>query len=616
MQPERQFEPFRNVVVPVIAGVDPGVALATARLIAEPAHILLAGFVLVDGDDSLSKGTTRAQALRRHLRTYPEASLFNPRVSHDAWSELRAVVENREADLLILEWPNTIEALGKELDEVLDHPPCDIALVRQPITIKPKKILVSIRGGPYSELALRIALAATGQSQARLVSLHLRNPQTRLTPTQKRNLRKQEAAFQGIAAVLDGLPEIEQRQLNTSDTSEAILQQARSFDLVVMGASASHAKQAAPLGTTAGKVLQNSNSGVVIVKTRRPMPADLQSEAAGQRAISVLVDKWFAENTYNADEFADLERLRVRKESQGMKISLALPALNEERTVGKVIRTLKGALMDKSGLVDELVLIDSGSTDRTRKIAMDLGIPVYVHQDILPQYKTRSGKGEALWKSLYVTKGDLLFWVDTDIDNINPRFVYGLIGPLLADDGLQFVKGFYRRPLRVGNRIQAAGGGRVTELTARPMLNLFYPELSGILQPLSGEYGGRRSALEKLGFFSGYGVEIGLLIDIFERYGLAAIGQTDLQERIHHNQSLEALSLMSFAIIQVMVSKLEKRYGREILKDVNKTMKLIRYVDERFFLDVEDLTELERPPMIDLPEYKRRKRAGRLTAGG
>lgn len=611
MGPERQFEPFRKVVVPIIAGVDPTMALTTARLVAEPDHILLAGLVQVERDDSLSKGTTPAQVLRRYMRSLPEESIANPRVSHDAWKELCSIVVKHEADLLIMEWPNTIEVLGKNLDDVLEHPPCDVALVRMPVSSQPKKIMVSIRGGPYSELALRIALAASDASKAKLVSLHLRDPQPKRTSLQKRNARKQEAAFQGIAAVLDNLPEIEQRQLITNDTADTINRQARTFDLVVMGASASHAKKAAPFGITAGKVLQNSRSGVILVKTKRPMPADLQSETVGQRAISVLVDKWFAENTYSADEFAELDKLRVRKERQGLKISLALPALNEEKTVGKVIRTLKRSLMDKAGLVDEMVLIDSGSTDRTREIAKDLGIPVYVHQDILPQYKSRAGKGEALWKSLYVTRGDLLFWVDTDIANINPRFVYGLIGTLLADEELQFVKGFYRRPLRMGNLTQAAGGGRVTELTARPLLNLFYPELSGILQPLAGEYGGRRNVLEKLGFFSGYGVEIGLLIDIFERYGLAAIGQADLLERVHHNQSLEALSLMSFAIIQVMVSKLEKRYGQEILKDVNKTMKLTRYEDHRFFLDVQDLSELERPPMIEVPEYKRKwKRAG------
>lgn len=170
--------------------------------------------------------------------------------------------------------------------------------------------------------------------------------------------------------------------------------------------------------------------------------------------------------------------------------------------------------MPKIPLLDEIVLIDSNSADRTRQIATSLGIPVYIHQELLPQYKPRAGKGEALWKSLYVTRDDLILWIDTDIVNIHPRFVYGLLGPLLLRRDVYFVKGFYRRPLKVGDKIQAAGGGRVTELTARPLLNLFYPELSGLIQPLSGEYGGRRSVLEQIPFSSGYGVEIGLIIDI------------------------------------------------------------------------------------------------------
>jgi glucosyl-3-phosphoglycerate synthase len=138
------------------------------------------------------------------------------------------------------------------------------------------------------------------------------------------------------------------------------------------------------------------------------------------------------------------------------------------------------------------------------------------------------------------------------------------------------------------------------------LLNLFYPELSGIIQPLSGEYGGRRSALEQLPFSSGYGVEIGLLIDVFERYGLSAIAQVDLQERIHHNQSLESLSKMSFAIIQTVMRRLERRYGWGILEEVNSTMKLIRHEPERFFLEVEKIAERERPPINTLPEYQER----------
>ena len=290
-------------------------------------------------------------------------------------------------------------------------------------------------------------------------------------------------------------------------------------------------------------------------------------------------------------------------------VSLALPALNEEKTIGNVIQRVKEALVQATPLLDEIVLIDSNSEDSTRAIARGLGVPVYIHQEVLPNYGWRRGKGEALWKSLYCTRGDILIWLDTDIVNIHPRFAYGLIGPLLLRPDIQFVKGFYRRPLRVGDKIQAGGGGRVTELTARPLLNLFYPELSGVVQPLSGEYGGTRAALEKLCFFSGYGVEIGLLIDMLEKFGLSGIAQVDLQERIHHNQPLEALSKMSFAIIQAVIRKLESRYGQSILENVNRTMKLIRYEEGSFMLDIEEIAEHERPPMIDLPEYRERHRA-------
>jgi glycosyltransferase involved in cell wall biosynthesis len=342
----------------------------------------------------------------------------------------------------------------------------------------------------------------------------------------------------------------------------------------------------------------------MIVKTRRSISESMFDESVGAHAISILVDKWFAENTFHADEFSDIGRLIRLKEKQGSMISLAMPALNEEQTVRKVITTIKTALMEEAPLLDEIVLMDSDSIDKTREIAEEMGIPVYIHQQLLPELNPRVGKGEALWKSLLVTKGDIIVWIDTDIVNIHPRFVYGIIGPLLLNPNIQFVKGFYRRPLRVGNKIQAGGGGRVTELTARPLLNLFYPELSGVIQPLSGEYAGRRQALEQATFFSGYGVEIGLLIDIFERFGLRVIAQVDLLERIHHNQELEALSMMSFAIIQAVLRKLESRYERAIIEDVNTTMKLIRYANGGYFLSLEEVAEKIRPPIANLSVYQ------------
>jgi glucosyl-3-phosphoglycerate synthase len=261
-------------------------------------------------------------------------------------------------------------------------------------------------------------------------------------------------------------------------------------------------------------------------------------------------------------------------------------------------------MMDKFHLLDEIVLIDSASSDRTREIAQNLGIPVFIHQELLKKYGPRRGKGEALWKSLLVTRGDIVVWIDTDIVNIHPRFVYGVLGPLLTNPRLQLVKGFYQRPLKSEDRLQAGAGGRVTELTARPLINLFYPELSGIIQPLAGEYGGRRKALEQIAFFSGYGVEIGMVIEMFERFGLEGIGQVDLLERIHHNQSLEALSKMSFVILQAVLRRLEHRYGRSLLEDVNKSMKLIHYANDNYYLEVEELAERERPPMLELPEYR------------
>jgi nucleotide-binding universal stress UspA family protein/glycosyltransferase involved in cell wall biosynthesis len=607
MTPEHEFELFHKVLVPVVDGFLPTAALEAARLIASEEDLLLMGIVPVLANDSLSLGATRAQELRKLLRRVPGAARLKARVSYNPWKEVVEVVEEQHPDLLVLEWPSVIEAMGVSIEEVLNRPPCDVCLIRQPIVNDLKNILVSIRGGPFSELALRIALEASTASGARLSSLHIRPKQSAASSTQRRNARKQDAAFRGIATVLANLPEIDQHHLTTSDPAATIIKFAQKADLVIMGASANYSGASIPFGETAEKVLRESNCGVMIVKTKRPMPTDVQSEAAGQKAISVLVDKWFAENTYHAGEFEDLDHLLELKRKQNLTISVAMPALNEQRTIARVVRTIRDNLVEKTGLVDEMVLVDSGSTDQTREIASRFGIPVHIHQELLPGHGVRVGKGEALWKSLYVTSGDILLWIDTDILNITPRFVYGLIGPLLVDPELQFVKGFYRRPIRVGNKTQAGGGGRVTELTARPLLNLFFPELSGVVQPLSGEYGGRRTALESLPFFSGYGVETGLLIDVFEKFGLSAIGQVDLQERIHHNQPLEALSLMSFAIIQVVISRLEARYGREILEDVNKTMKLIRYGDEHYYLDVEEITELERPPMKGLAEYEMRE---------
>jgi glucosyl-3-phosphoglycerate synthase len=392
-----------------------------------------------------------------------------------------------------------------------------------------------------------------------------------------------------------------------NDISSSIAHEAPSHKALVLGASLPPGGgKRAPAPSILPDIEAATHKPLVLVQARRPGSTDFVPLPVlrSQADVSTRVDRWFAENTFHSSEFDALTELVTLKQKQGLTISLGLPALNEEATVGRVIETVKRALMDDVPLLDEIVLIDSDSTDNTVSIAESLGIPVYRHPQILPEVGARRGKGEALWKSLHVLKGDLIAWIDTDITNIHPRFVYGLLGPLLKRRSVQYVKGFYARPIKVGDQLQAFGGGRVTELVARPLLNLYYPELSGVVQPLSGEYAGRREALESVPFFSGYGVETGLLIDLHDRYGLEAIAQVDLEERVHHNQPLVGLSKMSFAILQVFLGRLDARYGSTLLDQANRSMKLVHQTPERFALELVEIGDTERPAMITLNDYR------------
>lgn len=596
------FSPFRTALVPVLAGCDVAAAVAAACAVAS--EVVLVGLVVAPTERGLSANTQEARRLRRQMRQIAAGVRSDQTkrvrqsdvlVTADPWRELVRYIAKLTPDLLVLDQQRHPECLGVTQAEILLAPPADVALVRGPFPAQPQRVLIPLRGGPHAELVLNFGLAL---HPLLLHALHLRP--TAPTP-------QDQAAFSGLNQVLRQLPEVRLHRLVTDDPAQTILGEAVHHDLVILGATAVPLDQPSSLGRVADAVLAHSHTPMVVVKRMRPLPYPLADEMAGAGAISILVDKWFAENTFRAEEFADLCELVAIKQRKGLTVSLALPALNEEETVGKVVTTIKQALVEEFPLIDEIVLIDSNSTDRTREIAADLGVPVFIHQEILPEYGARSGKGEALWKSLHVTRGDIVAWIDTDIVNIHPRFVYGIIGPLITNPRVQLVKGFYRRPLRVGEKMQAGGGGRVTELMARPLINLFFPELSGVIQPLSGEYAGRRTALEQIAFYSGYGVETGMLIDIFEHLGLGAIAQVDLLERVHHNQPLEALSKMAFVILQTVMYKLEQRFGRRALNDVNRTMKLVRYARGNYYLDVEEVAEQVRPPMIALPEYQARR---------
>jgi glucosyl-3-phosphoglycerate synthase len=242
----------------------------------------------------------------------------------------------------------------------------------------------------------------------------------------------------------------------------------------------------------------------------------------------------------------------------GRTISVVLPALDEEETIESVIDSISPLVRDHGGLVDELIVLDSGSTDETEIRAIAAGARVVSREQALPEVPTRPGKGEALWRSLAATSGDIVVFVDSDLINPHPMFVPWLVGPLLTGDGIHLVKSFYRRPLNVNDASDGAaatGGGRVTELVARPLLAALRPELGCVLQPLGGEYAATRELLTSLPFAPGYGVEIGLLVDTFDRLGLDAIAQVNLGVRAHRNRPLAELGVMSRQVIATLLSR-------------------------------------------------------------
>lgn len=260
--------------------------------------------------------------------------------------------------------------------------------------------------------------------------------------------------------------------------------------------------------------------------------------------------KWVRERTFDAQDFALSTVLRSRKRKLGARIAVVLPSLNEEETVGQVIRT---ALEVKAeGLIDEVILVDSGSTDKTTAIARSFGIPVHDHREVRPELGAYAGKGEAMFKSAFLTEADIIAWVDTDISSIAPRFFYGLLGPLLTNPEIRFVKGYFARPVVVEADGVELGGGRVTEILARPWLNTFQPELSGYIQPLAGTVAIRRDLLTRMRIPTTYGVEIAMLIQAVEQAGLWATCQVNLGEVIHRSKDVLGLSEMSFQILQVL----------------------------------------------------------------
>jgi glucosyl-3-phosphoglycerate synthase len=320
--------------------------------------------------------------------------------------------------------------------------------------------------------------------------------------------------------------------------------------------------------------------------------------------------EWFGKRTFHYSQF-EPAKLRAARERLGLTVSVCLPTRDEADTVGTIVKALRKSLLERSRLIDEIVVMDAGSDDDTAAIALAEGARVFREQDVLPEVGPGSGKGEALWKSLHACRGDVICWIDADIRNFHPRFVHGLLGPLLLNPEVLYVKAFYERPIREHNSLRSTGGGRVTELVARPLLNLLWPQLAGIVQPLSGEYAGRRVALEQVPFSSGYGVELGLLVDLAERFGMDAIAQVDLERRVHRNQEVQALGRMSFGILQAVFLRLVEE-GRAAPGTYGTTLVQFSNQLREYHMEPREIVTTRRPPILTVDGYRRR--AGAVTA--
>ncbi|GGV17588.1 glucosyl-3-phosphoglycerate synthase [Streptomyces litmocidini] len=316
------------------------------------------------------------------------------------------------------------------------------------------------------------------------------------------------------------------------------------------------------------------------------------------------VERWLDRRSWSVAD-RPLERILAAK--RNTKVSVVLPALNEEATVGDIVAVIRRELMtEKVPLVDELVVIDSGSTDRTAEVAAAAGARVVARDSILPRIPAVPGKGEVLWRSLMVTSGDVVCFVDADLRDFSADFVTGIVGPLLTDPDVDFVKAMYDRPFGAGPDGPAPGeapaqGGRVTELVARPLLNLHWPRLAGFVQPLGGEYAARRSLLERLPFPVGYGVELGLLVDALHTVGLDALAQVDVGVRKHRHQDGQALGRMAAAIYRTAQLRLSRGHlVRPRLTQFARGEK--GFEPTTYAVDTE-----ERPPMTEIAEYARRR---------
>ena len=317
--------------------------------------------------------------------------------------------------------------------------------------------------------------------------------------------------------------------------------------------------------------------------------------------------EWFEKRSYGYAEFSDVKKLARRKRELDLSVSLVLPGRNVADTIGGIVEEVR-TLNEEAPLVEQILVVDADSVDGTAEVAARSGAEVYSENELLSHYGGAHGKGDAMWRSLSVARGDLVMFADSDTKDFKSQFVYGTLGPIISVPGVRFVKGAFRRPFKSNETVELDGGGRVTELTTKPLFNLFYPELAGFVQPLAGEFVADKELFSSIPFLTGYAVETGLMIDVFKKVGLGAMAQVDLGTRQNRHQPLFDLGRMSYSVLRAVARRLRQDGRLQQVRDPSVPDSLFQFSDYLHAVATpeglklrEHVEELvERPPMAEV----------------
>jgi glucosyl-3-phosphoglycerate synthase len=320
--------------------------------------------------------------------------------------------------------------------------------------------------------------------------------------------------------------------------------------------------------------------------------------------------EWFKHRSYDYRQFSDLGTLACRKRELGLTVSAVLPCRNVADTVGGIVDVIHDVneLSGENALVDQILAVDADSADGTAEVAAARGAEVYSENELMNNHGGAHGKGDAMWRSLSVARGDLVMYIDADTRDFKPQLVYGILGPILEVPEVRFVKAAYRRPFKSHETVEQDGGGRVTELSTKPLFNLFYPELTGFVQPLAGEFVADRELFSSIPFLTGYAVETGIMIDVLKKVGLDAMAQVDLGTRQNRHQPLRDLSRMSYSVLRAVARRLRQEGRLNQVRDPSLPDSLFQFSDYLHAvatpngLQLQEYVEelVERPPIQEV----------------